>query len=133
MPTTSSATQMPVIVSTLFWYSSSASAEAEVENMREHGRRQIYGDSDAKMSPFPPPKLRAPVSSGPPSSLHLLPQLAPPSWIAFCCPKIYPPWIWSQVTTPEFTFPNRTPCPEHVNGKCRGMEVSRMEVKFQRL
>lgn len=56
MPTTSRATQMPVIVRTLFWYSSSASAEAEKEEVRGQGRRQICGDSDAETPPLPTAK-----------------------------------------------------------------------------
>lgn len=39
------------------------------------------------------------------------------------------PWIWAQVTMPIFTFPNPTPCPTHVSGKCRGMRGWRRSPK----
>lgn len=62
------------------------------QDVSGQGSRQICGDTGAKMPSPLPPKLRLPPAQGLPAPLHLLlPQLAPPSWIASCCPEICPP------------------------------------------
>lgn len=82
-------------------------------------------DSGAETPPFAP-KAWAPSGSGPaqraplflsPASSSLLPAPGLPS----APPNSTHAWIWAQVTTPKFIFPNPMPCCGHVSGKCKGM------------
>lgn len=76
MPTTSRATQMPVMVRTLFWYSSSASAGVE----------GVRGKAGSRPTEAGVQTLPYPSNLGLPS-VSSLPSQFPPS----CSPELHPP------------------------------------------